>query len=35
MELIRAELLEQGVTLAKENEAVILRCIHGHARKRE
>ena len=31
MELIRAELLEQGVTLAKENEAVILRCIHASA----
>lgn len=31
MELIRTELLEQGVTLAKENEAVILRCIHASA----
>ena len=31
MELIRAELLEQGITLAKENEAVILRCIHASA----
>ena len=31
MELIRAELLEQGVTRAKENEALILRCIHASA----
>ena len=31
MEIIRAELRERGVTLAKENEAVILRCIHASA----
>lgn len=31
MELIRAELRERGVTLPKENEAVILRCIHASA----
>ena len=31
MEIIRAELRERGVILAKENEAVILRCIHASA----
>jgi len=31
MEIIRAGLRKRGVTLAKENEAVILRCIHASA----
>ena len=31
MEIIRAELQTRGITLPKENEAVILRCIHASA----
>ena len=31
MEIIRAELASKGIALPKENEAVILRCIHASA----
>ena len=31
MAIIRAELLERGIKLKSENEAVILRCIHASA----
>ena len=31
MEIIRAELMERGIMLPAENEAVILRCIHASA----